>query len=211
MRFDMDKLAGRDRYKLLTGVVVPRPIALVTTLDGAGGVNAAPFSFFNAIGADPPLVVLGIGNRSRDEPKDTARYIRQSGEFVVNIVTDEIAERMNVTACDFPAGVDELAMAGLTAAASHAVKPPRVGESPVNLECREVSTTEIGRNRIILGEVVCIHVRDDLVDPEKFYVHAERLHAVGRMHAPGWYARTHDLFEMERPSYEAWKAKNAKG
>ena len=205
MRFDMDKLAGRDRYKLLTGVVVPRPIALVTTLDGAGGVNAAPFSFFNAMGADPALVVLGVGNRSREEPKDTAKYIRASGEFVVNIVTDEIAEQMNLTACDFPPGVDELQMTGLTAAPSHRVKPPRVAESPVNMECREVSTTEIGRNRIILGEVLCMHIRDDLVDPEKFYVFTEKLQAVGRMHAPGWYTRTHELFELPRPNYEEWK------
>jgi flavin reductase (DIM6/NTAB) family NADH-FMN oxidoreductase RutF len=203
MRFDMDKLAGRDRYKLLTGVVVPRPIALVTTLDGRGGVNAAPFRFFNAMGADPALVVLGIGNRSREEPKDTAKYIRASGEFVVNIVTDDIAEHMNVTSCDFPTGVDELAAAGLTAAASHIVKPPRVAESPVNMECREVSTTEIGRNRIILGEVLCMHVRDDLVDARRFHVHTEKLHAIGRMHAPGWYTRTRELFEMERPIYNA--------
>ena len=207
MRFDMPKLAARDRYKLLTGVVVPRPIALVTTLDGVGGVNAAPFSFFNAMGADPPLVVLGIGNRNRAEPKDTAKYIRAGGEFVVNIVTEDIAEAMNVTSIDFPAGTDELALAGLTGVPSHAVKPPRVGESPVNMECREVQTTEIGRNRIILGEVLCMHVRDDLVDPEKFYVHTERLHAVGRMHAPGWYAKTRELFEMPRVTYEEWAAR----
>jgi flavin reductase (DIM6/NTAB) family NADH-FMN oxidoreductase RutF len=154
------------------------------------------------MGADPPLVVLGIGDRSRGEPKDTAKYIRAGREFVVNVVTEEIAEQMNVTACDFPVGVDELAQAGLTGVPSHVVKPPRVGESPVNMECREVSTTEIGRNRIILGEVLCMHVRDDLVDAEKFYVHTERLHAVGRMHAPGWYTKTREMFEMERPVYE---------
>src|SRR5688572_15373549 len=174
MQFDMAGISGRDRYKLLTGVVVPRPIALVTTLDGAGGFNAAPFSFFNAMGADPALIVLGVGNRSREEPKDTAKYIRASGEFVVNVVTEEIAERMNVTACDFPAGVDELAMAGLTAAPSRVVKPPRVAESPVNMECREVSTTEIGRNRVILGELLVMHVRDDIVDVEKLYVHTDK-------------------------------------
>jgi flavin reductase (DIM6/NTAB) family NADH-FMN oxidoreductase RutF len=151
------------------------------------------------------LIVLGVGNRSREAPKDTARYIRASGEFVVNVVTEDIAERMNVTSCDFPPGVDELAMAGLTGAASHVVKPPRVEESPVNMECREVSTTEIGRNRIILGEVLVMHVRDDVVDPEKFYVHTEKLHMVGRMHAPSWYTRTKDRFEMPRVTYEEWE------
>jgi flavin reductase (DIM6/NTAB) family NADH-FMN oxidoreductase RutF len=120
------------------------------------------------------------------------------------VVTDDIAEHMNVTSADFPAGQDELAAAGLTGAPSHRVKPPRVAESPVNMECREVSTTEIGRNRIILGEVLCMHVRDDLVDPEKFYVHTEKLRAVGRMHAPGWYTRTSELFDLPRVTYEEW-------
>jgi flavin reductase (DIM6/NTAB) family NADH-FMN oxidoreductase RutF len=210
MHFDLNKLAGRDRYKLLTSVVVPRPIALVTTLDDRGGINAAPFSFFNAVGSDPALIVLGVGNRSRDEPKDTAKYIRANGEFVVNVVTEEIAERMNVTACDFPAGVDELAMAGLTGAPSQVVKPPRVMESPVNMECREVSTTEIGRNRVILGEVLIMHIRDDLIDVNKFHLHTEKLNLVGRMHAPSWYARTRDRFEMPRVSYEQWQRENAK-
>jgi flavin reductase (DIM6/NTAB) family NADH-FMN oxidoreductase RutF len=204
----MDKLTSRDRYKLLTGVVVPRPIALVTTLDSVGGVNAAPFSFFNAMGSDPPLVVLGIGNRSRDEPKDTAKNIRARGEFVVNLVSDAIAEHMNVTSIDFPEGMDELAAAGLTAAPSHCVKPPRIAESPVNMECREFSTQEIGRNRIIMGEVLCMHVRDDCVDPQRFYVHTEKLHAVGRMHAPGWYCRTGETFELPRVTYADWATAN---
>ena len=211
MRFDMDKLAGRDRYKLLTGVVVPRPIALVTTVDADGTANAAPFSFFNAMGSDPALVVLGVGNRSREAPKDSARNIRAGGEFVVNVVTDEIAGAMNVTAVDFPPGVDELDAAGLTAAASHRVRPPRVAESPVNMECREHSTVEIGKNRVILGEVLCMHVRDDLVDPVRFYVHTERLNAVGRMHAPGWYCRTHDRFDLPRMTYEEWSRANPDG
>jgi flavin reductase (DIM6/NTAB) family NADH-FMN oxidoreductase RutF len=204
MRFDMDQIAGRDRYKLLTGVVVPRPIALVTTLDATGGINAAPFSFFNAMGADPALVVLGVGNRSREEPKDTAKNIRSGGEFVVNIVTEAISQRMNITSVDFPHGTDELAAAGLTAAPSHRVKPPRVAESPVNMECREVATTEIGRNRIILGEVLVMHIRDECVDPATFYVFTEKLHAVGRMHAPGWYCKTGDQFSMDRMTYQEW-------
>jgi flavin reductase (DIM6/NTAB) family NADH-FMN oxidoreductase RutF len=205
MLLEMDKLSPQVRYKLLTSLVVPRPIALVTTLDAGGTVNAAPFSFFNAMGADPALIVLGVGNRSRDEPKDTAKNIRASGEFVVNVVTEAIAERMNVTAIDFPPGVDELVAAGLTAAPSHVVRPPRVAESPVNMECREVSTTEIGRNRIILGQVLCMHVRDDLIDPQRHYVRAEQLQAVGRMHAPGWYTHTRELFEMKRLTHAEWQ------
>ena len=204
MDFNSASLSPRDCYKLLVSVVVPRPIALVTSVDASGIVNAAPFSFFNAMGADPPLVVLGVGNRSREEPKDTAKNIRAGGEFVVNIVSEAIAERMNITAVDFPHGTDELAAAGLASAPSHRVKPPRVAESPVNMECREVATTEIGRNRIILGEVLVMHVRDDCVDPAKFYVFTEKLHAVGRMHAPGWYCRTDDQFVMERMTHAEW-------
>ena len=202
MRFDMDKLAARERYKLITSVVVPRPIAWVTTIDDQGVVNAAPFSFFNAMGADPPLVVLGLSDRTRGLLKDTARNIRTTGQFVVNTVTEALAEQMNATAADFPPGVDELAAVGLSAAPSHLVRPPRVAESPVSMECREVSTTEIGRNRIILGEVLCMHIRDEFIDAERFYVHTAAIRTVGRMQPPGWYTRTDSMFEMERPVYD---------
>ena len=126
---------------------------------------------------------------------------------MINIVTDAIVEAMNVTAVDFPPGVDELAAAGLTAAPSHLVRPPRVAESPVNMECREHSTIEVGKNRVILGEVLCMHVRDDVVDPVRFYVHTEKLNAVGRMHAPGWYCRTHEQFDMPRLTFAEWESR----
>ena len=201
MHFDLQVLEPRDCYKLLVSVVVPRPIALVTTLDNEGRVNAAPFSFFNLLGSDPPVVALAPG-----EGKDTARNIRERGEFVVNIVDEALAPAMNVCAVPFPPGVDELEAAGLTAVPSIAVGPPRVGESPVSLECREHTTLSIGRNRITLGTVLHLHIRDDLVDPEKMHVHADRLHAVGRMHGGGWYARTNDLFDLPRLSYQEWQA-----
>jgi flavin reductase (DIM6/NTAB) family NADH-FMN oxidoreductase RutF len=108
MDFDFDALPARDRYALLTAVVVPRPIAFVTTVDAAGRINAAPFSFFNAMGSDPPVVVLGIGDREPGVPKDTAANIRASRQFVVNVVVESIAEQMNLCATDFPAGMDEL-------------------------------------------------------------------------------------------------------
>lgn len=205
MHFDLRQLAARDRYKLLTGVVVPRPIALVTSLNEAGQVNAAPFSFFNMMGSDPPIMALAPGDRPEGEPKDTARNIRQGGEFVVNIVDENIVEAMNICATDFPPGVDELAAAGLTSQSSNQIKVPRIAESPVNLECREVMTLAIGRNRIVLGEVLHLHIRDDLVDAEKFYVHAEKMHAVGRMHGGGGYTRTRDLFQIERLDFEEWQ------
>jgi flavin reductase (DIM6/NTAB) family NADH-FMN oxidoreductase RutF len=208
MQFDLTRMAARDRYKLLTGVVVPRPIALVTSLDGAGRVNAAPFSFFNIVGSDPPLVVLGVGNRSVDEPKDTARNIRHSGEFVVNLVDENIAPAMNICAVDFPPGLSEIEAAKLHTEPSLQVRVPRIRESPVSLECREAQTLEIGRNRVILGEVLQLYIRDDLVDTEKLYVRTEELHAIGRMHGAGGYTNTRGLFQMLRLSYEEWQAKN---
>jgi flavin reductase (DIM6/NTAB) family NADH-FMN oxidoreductase RutF len=211
MQFDMAQLAPRDRYKLLVSTVVPRPIALVTSLDEAANVNAAPFSFFNVLGSDPPLLALGIGNRDRDTPKDSARNIARRGEFVVNMVDEAIAARMAVCAVDFPPGVSEVEMSGLTTEASTQVRVPRIAQSPVSFECRELQTTEIGRNRVIFGEVLELHIRDDLIDVEKLYVRTEQLHAVGRMHGAGWYTRTDDLFELPRLSYEEWLAQNQKG
>jgi len=200
MNFDLTSLAPREAYKLLTGVVVPRPIALVTTLDEQGRINAAPFSFFNAVGSDPPLIVLGIGNRPDGTPKDTARNIRQGGEFVVNIVDELLAPAMNICSGEFPPGVDELQTAGLQAVSSIQIKPPRIAQSPVNLECREHSILEIGRNRVILGVVLHIHLRDDLIDADKMHVRTEKLRAIGRLGGAGGYCRTSDAFQMERPS-----------
>ncbi len=205
MDFDLQALALRDCYKLLVSVVVPRPIALVTSLDEAGRVNAAPFSFFNVLGSDPPIVALAPGDLRPGEPKDTARNIRERGEFVVNIVDQALAGPMNICAVNFPRGVDELAAAGLLAVPSAQVAPPRVAESPVSLECREHLTLCIGRNRVVLGEVLHLHIRDDLVDAEKMHVHSERLDAISRMHGD-WYARTSDLFSMPRLSYQEWQA-----
>jgi len=198
MQFDLRQLPSRDRYKLLAGVVVPRPIALVTTVDPEGRINAAPFSFFNAMGSDPPLVVLGIGDRAGGVPKDTARNIRATRQFVVNLVDETIARRMNVCAVDFASGTDELACAGFTPAPSVDVRPPRIVESPVNLECRELQSIEFGQNRVIMGEVLRLHVRDDAVDPHRLHVHADKLRLIARMHGVGWYARTSDLFQMDR-------------
>lgn len=198
MDLDPNSLTSSQRYKLMTCLVVPRPIALVTTISDTGVVNAAPFSFFNVVGSDPPIVVLGIGDRADGSPKDTALNIRHRREFVVNLVTDDNAEGMNICASDFPHGVSELPAAGFTAAPSAKVAPPRIAESPVHLECREVQTIEIGENRIVMGEVVHIQIRDDLIDPTRHYIRTEAIKAVGRMHAPSWYCRTHEMFEIRR-------------
>ena len=208
MEFDLRALGSQERYKLLTSVVVPRPIALVTTLDEAGRVNAAPFSFFNLLGTDPPVIALGIGNGPSGEPKDTARNIQTSGEFVVSVVTEELVDAMNVAAVPFPPGEDELAAAGLATAPSLAIRAPRIAASPVSLECRLAQVVTVGNNRIVLGEVVHLHIADPFVDPARLYVRTDALRMVGRMHGGGGYARLTDLFVLPRMSYEEWRARD---
>lgn len=208
MQFDFRTLPPADRYKLLIGSVVPRPIALITSIDRNGVVNAAPFSFFNVLSHDPAIVTLGIEQRHSGAPKDTVRNIRETAEFVVNLVDETIAEAMNVCAIDFPEGVDELFEAGLTAAPAVAVKPPRIGESPVNLECRlvqELRLGDAGKRSIILGEIVYCHVRDGLVD-ERCRIETDKMKLVGRLAGTG-YVRLSDPFSMPRIPYADWKAR----
>jgi flavin reductase (DIM6/NTAB) family NADH-FMN oxidoreductase RutF len=209
MHFDLAEIPASEAYKLLVGTVVPRPIALTTTIDERGRVNAAPFSFFNVVCSNPPTVVLGIspGTVEDDGYKDTARNIRNGGEFVVNLVDEALAERMNVCAVDFPAGVGELEQAGLAPAPSAGVRPPRIAAAPVSFECKRISGLSLGGNAMLeVGRVVHIHIRDGLVDPERYHVHAEKLRLIGRMHGRGWYARTTDLFDMPRLSRTDWEA-----
>ncbi len=207
MHFDLAAIAETDAYKLLVSTVVPRPIALATTVDPAGRVNAAPFSFFNAVSSRPPVVVLGInGDGPQGGYKDTEDNIRETGEFVVNLVDEALAERMNICAVDFPSEMGELDMAGLTPVASAEVKPPRIAEAPVSFECKRITGLSLGGNSTMeVGRVIHIHIRDDLVDPAKFYVQTDKMRLVGRMHGRGWYARTSDLFLMDRISYAEWK------
>jgi flavin reductase (DIM6/NTAB) family NADH-FMN oxidoreductase RutF len=208
MNFDLEQDPAGKAYKLLVGLVAPRPIALITSLDEDGHLNAAPFSAYNYLCTDPPIIGIGVTNRPGQHfvPKDTARNIRRTGEFVVNVVTEDIAEKMNICATDFPAEMSEVELAGFTTAPSFAVKPPRLAEAHAALECREYTTMEIGRSRIILGRVVAIYVEDRYVDPAGPYIKAEDLHAIGRMNGLGNYVRTRDAFiSIPRISFEEWK------
>lgn len=189
-----------DAYMILAGLVTPRPIALVTTMDEHGRVNAAPFSFFNVLGDSPPIVGICPGDRAPGVPKDTVRNIRLTHEFVVNLVDEAIAQQMNACAASLPPGENELLHAGLTATACEVVKPPRIAKSPASLECRHHSTLEIGDNRLIIGEVLRVHVREGIFDPETWLVKPGSYSPIGRMQSPHWYCRTTDMFEMRRPS-----------
>jgi len=197
-------------YKLLVSTVMPRPVALVSTLNADGIANAAPFSFFNVFSNAPPLLVIGIEGSKRDDGKphkDTARNIAERGEFVVNLVSRAIVEPMVVCAIDFPEGVSEISEAGFTTLPSKQIATPRIAESPVQFECRLFSTQALPYNRsLVTGEIVHLHIRDDLID-DKLHVDAEGLDLVGRMHGAGWYATTRDRFEVPRMSVAEWRAK----
>ncbi len=215
MEFQIATTKKHHVYNLIIGLVAPRPVALVTTLNDDGGVNAAPFSAYNYLSIDPPVVGLGIAERSDSrgaawdaKAKDTGRNIRQGGEFVVNVVTEDLMEAMTVTAIDFPAGVSEIGEAGLHTVASSLVSVPRIKEAHAALECVEHATIEVGRSRIVLGRVVSMWVEDRYVDPAGPYIRSEELHAVGRMNGQGAYVRTRDAFvHMNRIRYEDWLKK----
>lgn len=160
MNFDLEQAPASHAYKLLVGLVAPRPIALITSMDESGRLNAAPFSAYNYLCTDPPILGIGVTNRPGQTqlPKDTARNIRRTGEFVVNVVTEDIAQKMNICATDFPQEVSEVEMAGFTTAPSQKVKPPRLAEAHAALECVEYTTMEIGhsgaRGRGVCGRLL---------------------------------------------------------
>jgi flavin reductase (DIM6/NTAB) family NADH-FMN oxidoreductase RutF len=200
MELDLEGEHAGRAYPILASLVTPRPIALVTTLSPDGRINAAPFSFFNVLGSRPPIVAFAPGDRDDGTPKDTARNIRLTHEFVINLVDEKLAEGMNLCAATLPYGENELNPAGLHTRPSSVVKPPRIAEAPVSLECLEWGTLEIGQNRVVVGLVKRVHVRDELFDVEKQRVRGEQLFLIGRMASPDWYCRTRDRFEMKRPA-----------
>jgi flavin reductase (DIM6/NTAB) family NADH-FMN oxidoreductase RutF len=208
MHFDIEALPASVPYKLLVGLVAPRPIALITSMDEEDRLNAAPFSAYNYLCTDPPILGIGVTNRPDDifVPKDTARNIRRTGEFVVNVVTEDIAEKMNICAVDFPESANELDIAGFTTVPSQKIRVPRIAEAHAAFECREYTSIEIGRSRIILGLVVGVFVEDQFVDPAGPYIKAEELHSIGRMNGTGNYVKTRDAFiRIPRINYEQWK------
>jgi flavin reductase (DIM6/NTAB) family NADH-FMN oxidoreductase RutF len=185
-------------YKLMIGSIVPRPIAFVSSVSAEGRRNLAPFSFFNGVSADPPIVCFSA--TFRDPRKDTYLNIQATREFVVNMVSEEIAAQMNLCSGDYPHGADEFEISGLTPVSSDLVRAPRVAESRVSMECRLAQIVELGAGpgggSLILGEVVRFHLEDGLA--ENFRIDPDKLRAIGRM-GGNEYTRTRDRFEMIRP------------
>ena len=213
MKIDPLNFEGFNR--VLTGVVVPRPIALVSTVSKNGIVNLAPFSFFNAVSYDPPTVIFSSSRRvgeARDKDKDTLFNVEETGEFVIGVVVDEIAEAMNLTAAEYPTEVNEFEVAGLTSSPADIVAPPLIVESPVNMECRLTQVIPIGKgdkqHGLVIGEIVMMHVRDDIINGHR--INHDKLKPVGRL-AGSMYCYTPDTYEMVRPVYDPAKGVPALG
>ena len=207
--FDFRTLSARDRYKLMIGTVVPRPIALVTTVDPTGRINAAPFSFFNCLSADPPILALGVENHPDMSFKDTALNIRLTEVFTVNIVSRAIAEAMHTCAVPFAPGGNELQAAGLTAMPGTVVASPWIKEAPASFECRRHVTLELGKSRqIILGEIVFAHYHHDVIDVDRMRIDPAKLDAIARLGGDTC-STIRDRFEMPTPTLAEFHANGA--
>lgn len=200
-------LNRHDRYKLLCAVVVPRPIALVTTLDANGAVNAAPFSFFNVFSEDPPLIVLGLQHKPDGTAKDTTRNIHRDGEFVVHMVDEALASVMNDCAVDFPSSESEVGALGLATSPSLDVRVPRLAAAPFALECRRNVALAFGPGReLLVGEVLRVHAREGLLDTESMYVDLAAYKPIGRLFG-NLYSYQREPFTMVRETHSQWSAR----
>ncbi len=207
MQYGVNDVNHRDRYKILTAFVLPRPIAWLTTLGQGGVVNAAPFSFFNVFAEDPPLVMIAINKRPDGRLKDTWLNIERTGEFVVNLTDEPLARAMHDSSGDFPPNVGEPDYLGLKLAPSVDIKPPRLADAPWSMECRIWQVINVKDDRqLVIGEGLRFHIRDELWDPKAMRVHMDRYHPVGRMFADR-YCRTDD--RMEFPAAPVVEAKAA--
>jgi flavin reductase (DIM6/NTAB) family NADH-FMN oxidoreductase RutF len=212
MRFDVSSLSSDAAYKLLSSAVVPRPIAWLTTLNENGSVNLAPFSFFNAVSSDPPLIAISIEDRAPNVEKDSLANIKRTRSFVSHLVTEDLLESVVTSAIEFPSEISEAEVAGLTLVSSHHVTVPRLLNAPVSMECKLETFVRVGKAAtLVIGEVVGFHVRDELYKNGR--IDSTNLQAVGRM-SGSEFVRTRDLVSLPTPSYEAWlektKARDAK-
>jgi len=196
MEVNFAELTAYQRYKLMASLIVPRPIALITTVSEAGVVNAAPFSMFNMLGEDPPIVVVSINRLHDGRLKDTAANILHNGEFVVHLADEAIASEMHACGEAFPPEINELDVVGLASAPSHAVKPPRIVAAPVAFECVLHEKLETESRYVFIGRVLWLHVRDGLIDVERWRVRLQEYFPVGRFGA-SFYVRTRDRFAVD--------------
>ena len=208
MTFDFASLTKEQRYKLLIGILVPRPIALVTSLDDAGRVNAAPFSFFNVFSDDPAQIVLGLQHRGPGAPKDTTRNLASRKAFVVNMVDEALAPVMNDCAIDFPPDVSEIEALGIDTRPGVKVAVPHIAAAPFALECTKVVSLAFSDSReLLIGEVVYVHARPGLTNPDNLRTDPHAYRPIGRLAGNG-YARQGEVFDMTRETYAEWARRN---
>ena len=196
MQIDFSTITAYQRYKLMASLIVPRPIALVTTQNAAGVVNAAPFSMFNMLGEDPPILMISINKLQDHHLKDTSANILANGQFVVHIADEAMAEQMHRCGDTLPSDVSELEVVGLTSAPSRAVRPPHIVEAPVAFECELSEKLETTSRHIFIGRVLWLHAREDLIDTERYRVRLQNYVPVARFGA-SYYIRTSDRFSMD--------------
>lgn len=200
MQFSLADLPGKARYKLLTATVVPRPIAWVSSLGADGTLNLAPFSYFNVVSSDPPVLLFSVGQRDSVTAKDTLTNIEQAKEFVVNTVSERVLEAMNMSAINAPPNVSEFELAEVTPAPSSVIATPRVLESPVSFECKLFDLYRINQNTVIFGEVLAMHVDDDIYLGD-YKIDMHKLKPVGRL-AGATYSLQGEVVALERPVYK---------
>ena len=208
MQIDPAQHSTADGYKLLTNLLVPRPIAWVTSQSPGGVVNLAPFSFFNAVSSHPLYIMVSVARNEAGEAKDTGRNIEASGEFVVNMVTEELFDAMNLSAADFPPDQSELELANLHTAPSLRINTPRVAEAQASFECKLFSAQQLGSYTLFIGEVLMFHVADQLMGPR---LHVNGFAPLGRMGSPSVYCRTTDRFDIARVTYAQWLKDHSAG
>jgi flavin reductase (DIM6/NTAB) family NADH-FMN oxidoreductase RutF len=206
MQIDFSQITEYQRYKLMSSLIVPRPIALVTTLGANGVVNAAPFSMFNMLGEEPPIVMISVNKHADGEIKDTATNILASGEFVVHLADEPIAEQMHACGARMPPEVSEVDMVGFTTAPSNAVKPPRIAEAPVAFECQLWEKLETDSRYIFIGKVLWLHAREGLIDLEKYRVRLQEYFPVARFGA-SFYIKTRERYALGEKGQDAQAAR----
>lgn len=200
MHFASKNISPATAYKLLSSTILPRPIAFITSLDSDGQANAAPFSFFNAMGSEPPVIVIGFTPQADGSQKDTPNNILMTKEFVVNLVDEPLAAQMNICAASVPAEVSEIDLAKLETMPSLDIAPPRLKASPVSFECRYYDDMKLsGGGRIIVGEVIHFHIKDELIaETDPLRIDLDRLAPISRL-SGSKYGRITDQFEIQRP------------
>ncbi len=196
MDLELARLPPHETYKLLIGLVIPRPIAWVSTYSANGVANCAPFSFFNVISEEPPLCILSFNWRSDREIKHTLKNIRRTGEFVVNLADEGTANAMHLSSTELPEAESEFVKYGLTAVPAKLVKHPRIGEAAASLECRVERRIEFGPEReLVVGEILLVHARDGIIDPVTKRISEELYRPVGRLFAER-YCTTRERFNL---------------